>query len=72
VDSRESAIEFIRLLSQHFPQDPEVLLILAHAYSDLSTRTAQDLGHTAPQSVPAHKLNAEALESAAKMGSCSA
>jgi len=25
-------------------------------------RTAQDLGRTAPQSIPAHKLNAEALE----------
>jgi tetratricopeptide (TPR) repeat protein len=62
VDNRESTIEFIRLLSQHFPKDPDVLFILVHAYSDLSTRTAQDLGRTAPQSIPAHKLNAEALE----------
>lgn len=62
VDNRESTVEFIRLLSQHFPRDPEVLFILVHAYSDLSTRTAQDLGRMAPQSVPAHKLNAEALE----------
>jgi len=62
VDNRESAVEFIRLLSQHFPRDPDVLFILVHAYSDLSTRTAEDLGRTAPQSIPAHKLNAEALE----------
>jgi tetratricopeptide (TPR) repeat protein len=62
LDSRESALEFVRLLGQQFPRDPEVLFILVHAYSDLSTRTAQDLGRTAPQSVPAHKLNAEALE----------
>lgn len=62
IDSRDSALDFLRLLSHQFPQDPEILFILVHAYSDLSTRTAQDLGRTAPQSVPAHKLNAEALE----------
>lgn len=61
-DDRDSAIDFIRLLSKQFPQDPDVLFILVHAYSDLSTRIAQDLGRTAPQSIPAHKLNAEALE----------
>ena len=36
--------------------------VLVHAYSDLSTRAAQDLARTAPQSMAAHKLNAEALE----------
>ncbi len=35
---------------------------MVHAYSDLSTRAAQDLGRTAPKSIAAHKLNAEALE----------
>ena len=39
---------------------------MVHAYSDLSTRTAQDLGRTAPQSLAAHKLNAEALEEQGK------
>ena len=62
VDDRDSAVEFIRLLNQHFSQDPDVLFVIVHAYSDLSTRTAQDLGRTAPQSLAAHKLNAEALE----------
>ena len=62
LDDRESAAEFIRLLNKQFAHDPDVLFILVHAYSDLSTRTAQDLGRTAPQSVAAHKLNAEALE----------
>lgn len=62
LDNRDSATDFIRLLSKQFPRDPDVLFILVHAYSDLSTRTAQDLGRTAPQSIPAHKLNAEALE----------
>jgi tetratricopeptide (TPR) repeat protein len=62
LDDRDSAGDFIRLLNKQFARDPDVLFILVHAYSDLSTRTAQDLGRTAPQSVPAHKLNAEALE----------
>jgi tetratricopeptide (TPR) repeat protein len=62
LDNRDATGEFIRLLAKQFPQDPDVLFVLAHAYSDLSTRTAQDLANKAPQSVPAHKLNAEALE----------
>ena len=62
VDDRDSADEFIRLLKKQFSKDPDVLFIIVHAYSDLSTRTAQDLGRTAPDSFAAHKLNAEALE----------
>jgi tetratricopeptide (TPR) repeat protein len=62
LDNRDSTLDFIRLLRKQFGQDPDVLFILVHAYSDLSSRTAQDLGRTAPQSIPAHKLNAEALE----------
>jgi tetratricopeptide (TPR) repeat protein len=62
LDDRDSAGDFIRFLNTQFAGDPDVLFILVHAYSDLSTRTAQDLGRTAPQSVAAHKLNAEALE----------
>ena len=62
LDDRDSAVDFIRLLSKQFGRDPDVLFVVVHAYSDLSTRTAQDLARTAPQSVAAHKLNAEALE----------
>jgi tetratricopeptide (TPR) repeat protein len=62
LDNRDAALDFLRLLGKQFAQDPDVLFVLVHAYSDLSTRTAQDLGRTAPQSLPAHKLNAEALE----------
>ena len=49
-------------LNREFGHDPDVLYVIVHAYSDLSTRTAQDLARTAPQSIAAHKLNAEALE----------
>jgi len=62
LDDRDSTVDFIRMLNKQFARDPDVLFILVHAYSDLSTRTAQDLGRTAPQSIAAHKLNAEALE----------
>ena len=61
-DDRDSTNEFVRLLTRQFPKDPDVLSVIVHAYSDLSTRTAQDLGRYAPQSIAAHKLNAEALE----------
>ncbi|HEX4784678.1 MAG TPA: tetratricopeptide repeat protein [Candidatus Sulfotelmatobacter sp.] len=62
VDDRDSTLDFIRLLNKQFARDPDVLFVVVHAYSDLSTRAAQDLGRTAPQSIAAHKLNAEALE----------
>jgi tetratricopeptide (TPR) repeat protein len=62
LDDRDSAVDFVRSLNRQFGRDPDVLFVLVHAYSDLSTRTAQDLGRTAPQSLAAHKLNAEALE----------
>jgi tetratricopeptide (TPR) repeat protein len=62
LNDRDSSLDFIRLLSRQFTRDPEVLFVLVHAYSDLSTAAAQELGRTAPQSIPAHKLNAEALE----------
>jgi len=62
LDNRDTALDFARALGHQFPQDPEVLFILVHAYSDLSSRIAQDLGRNAPRSVPAHELNAEALE----------
>jgi tetratricopeptide (TPR) repeat protein len=61
-DNRDAVLDFARLLAHQFPQDPDTLFLLVHAYSDLSSRAAQDLGRTAPQSVSAHRLNAEALE----------
>lgn len=62
LDDRDSTDEFIRQLTRQFAKDPDVLFVVVHAYSDLSTRTAQDLGRYAPESIAAHKLNAEALE----------
>lgn len=58
----EAVTDFLRALNRDFPRDPEVLYISVHAYSDLSTRYAQELARFAPNSYPAHELNAEALE----------
>jgi tetratricopeptide (TPR) repeat protein len=66
VDDRDAAVDFLRQLRKSFPQDPEILFITVHAYSDLSTRSAQDLGRIAPQSIPARKLFAEAFETQGK------
>jgi protein O-mannosyl-transferase len=62
IDSVNSTLDFVKLLEHQFPNDPEILFVLVHTYSDLSSRVAQELGRNAPNSVPAHKLNAEALE----------
>src|ERR1700746_1273347 len=40
IDDRDSAIDFIHLLNKQFKEDPDVLFVIVHAYSDLSTRTA--------------------------------
>lgn len=55
-------LEFVHVLNQKFPNDPDVLYISVHAYSDLSTQAAQQLAHTAPNSAPALELDAEANE----------
>ncbi len=66
LNQTDAAIDFLRLLNHEFPSDPEVLALSVHTYSDLSTRSAQELALTAPNSVEAHKLNAEALEAQGK------
>jgi tetratricopeptide (TPR) repeat protein len=61
----EDAVEFLRVLKD-FPRDPEVLYLLVHAYSDLSTRAAEQLAQSTPSSAEAHELNAEAYEQQGK------
>jgi tetratricopeptide (TPR) repeat protein len=58
----DAAMEFLRSLNRDFPRDPEVLYVSVHAYSDLSTRAAQELARSAPNSYPARELSAESLE----------
>jgi tetratricopeptide (TPR) repeat protein len=62
VNRPDSAVDFIRLLSRDFPDDPEVLYLSSQLYSELSTRASQRLLTAAPGSPQAHQLNAEVLE----------
>ncbi|HEX6771257.1 MAG TPA: tetratricopeptide repeat protein [Acidobacteriaceae bacterium] len=55
-------LDLLRILTTHFPRDPEVLYLTVHAYSDLSTAAARELAETAPDSIPALEMDAEANE----------
>jgi len=61
-DDRDSAVTFLQQMHKQFPKDPDILYMVVHAYSDLSTRSSEDLARTAPQSTAALKLAAEAYE----------
>lgn len=62
VGNSSIALNALGWLNRDFPTDPEVLYVSTHVFSDLSTRAAQDLARTAPQSLQAHEMNAESLE----------
>ncbi len=66
LQQHEALQEFLRVLSRQFPRDPEVLYVLTHAYSDLSSRAAQELAQTAPTSIPAMEMDADANEQQGK------
>ena len=58
----DRAVDFLRLMNRDFPDDPDVLYLSSHVYSDLSTLASERLLSTAPGSVQAHQMNAEILE----------
>jgi tetratricopeptide (TPR) repeat protein len=58
----DAALDALQLLNRDFPQDPEVLYVTTHAYSDLATRASLNLVQSAPASYQARELNAESLE----------
>jgi Tfp pilus assembly protein PilF len=62
----DAALEFLRLLTREFPQDPDALYVAVHAYSDLSTSASQELARSAPSSYQAHELLAESFETQSK------
>jgi predicted Zn-dependent protease len=66
LDQTESALQALAVLNRDFPNDPEVLYITTHYYSQLASRASQHLASTAPSSPQAHELQAEALESQGK------
>jgi tetratricopeptide (TPR) repeat protein len=62
LQQQEPLQDFLRLLSRQFPRDPEVLYVLTHAYSDLAARAAAELATSAPTSIPALEMDADAAE----------
>lgn len=68
----ETAISALMLLQREFPDDPEVLYISTHYFSELGARAAQELAAKAPDSFQAQKLQAESLESQGKNSEASA
>jgi len=63
----DKAVDVLRWLDRDFPNDPGVLYLSSHVYSDLSTRASERLLFTAPDSVEAHETNAEILELQGKL-----
>jgi tetratricopeptide (TPR) repeat protein len=68
LDQADRAVEFLRALSHDFPDDPDLLYLSSHVYSDLATRASQRLLTTAPESYQAHQFNAEVLQLEGKLG----
>ena len=69
INQTNAVLDFLQTLNREFTGDPEVLFLSVHTYSDLSTKAAQQLAMTAPNSLEGHKLNAEALEAQGKWDS---
>jgi len=59
----ETAVQSLWALQRDFPDDPQVLYISTHYYSELATRASQKLAAVAPTSAQARQLEAEAMES---------
>lgn len=62
----DSAAGFLHDLNSGFPNDPEVLYLTVHVYSELSVRASQKLMVSAPTSYQVRLLNGEALEAQGK------
>ena len=60
------SLEFLEVLVRDFPNDPEVLYEVTHAFSDLSVLVSQQLMQNAPFSYQVRELDAEALETQGK------
>ena len=65
-DDSQTAVAALMRLKREFPNDPEVLYICVHYFSELAKRSSQELAATAPTSFQARRLEAEAFESQGK------
>jgi tetratricopeptide (TPR) repeat protein len=72
VNDTDTALYAIALLNREFRDDPEVLYVTTHYYSELASRTASELATTSPASYQALELDAEAYESQGKWAEATA
>ncbi len=63
----DDAVKLVQSLTRAFPDDPDVLYLASHIYSDLSTRASERLLAADPDSYQAHRFNAEVLETEGKL-----
>lgn len=66
LEQTETAVNALTTMQRDFPNDPQVLYIATHYFSELATRASQQLVAVAPNSYQAHELEAEADESQGK------
>ena len=66
LDDYGAAVAGLLEMKRVAPQNPEVLYVWAHYFSQIANRAAQELASTEPDSVQAKRLEAEALESQGK------
>ena len=62
----EAAVDALLRLQREYPDDPEVLYIATHYFSELGMQASQHLAAKDPTSFQARKLQAESLESQGK------
>lgn len=66
VDDEQAAADTLILLKREAPDDPEVLYIATHFFSELGMRSAHELQQRDPNSYQLKRLQAESLESEGK------
>lgn len=66
VDDEKTAADTLIALKREAPDDPEVLYIATHFFSELGMRSAHELQERAPNSYQFKRLQAESLESQGK------
>lgn len=63
MDQTDSAVLTLVELNKRYPEDPEVLYLTTHYYSEVAMRASHELATKAPDSPQAQQLEAEGFES---------
>jgi len=63
LDQTDSAVLALVELNRRFPEDPEVLYLTTHYYSEVAMRASHELATKSPNSPQAQQLEAEGFES---------